>query len=69
MPETEAKPGGIEFEDSIKQCEEEMVELEWLSSKVTNTMSRAGAMWLKGALEQRFETELMPMFRDAMPDD
>jgi len=71
MHETEAKPGGVEFEDSIKPCEEEMEELEWLNSKIAETMSRTGAMWLKGALEQRLaiETELMPMLRDAMPDD
>ena len=66
--ETEAKPGGIEFEDWIQPCEEEMEELEKPKSKMV-TMSPAGAMWLKGALEQRLETELMPMFRDALPDD
>ena len=38
-------------------------------AKIAKTMSPAGAMWLKGALEQRLETELMPMFRDAMPND
>ena len=69
MHETEAKPGGIEFEDSIKPCEEEMEQLEWLNSKIAKTMSPAGVMWLKGALEQRLETELMPMFRDAVPND
>jgi hypothetical protein len=60
--ETEAKPGGIESEDWIKPCEEdlEIEELEKLKSKM-KTMSRAGAMWLKGALGQRL--------RDAMPDD
>jgi hypothetical protein len=46
-----------------------MEELEWLNSKIAETMSRTGAMWLKGALGQQLETELMPMFRDAMPDD
>ena len=50
MYETEAKPGGIEFEDSIKPCEEETEELEWLNSKIAKPMSRAGAMWLKGML-------------------
>ena len=46
-----------------------MEELEWLNSKIAKTVSRAGAMWLKGALEQRLETELVPIFRDALPDD
>ena len=64
--ETEAKPRGIEFEDWIKPCEGKMEELEKLKSKML-TMSPAGAMWLKGALEQRLETELMPMSRDALP--
>ena len=68
MREAEAKPGGIEFEEWIKPGEEEMEELEKLKSKMA-TMSRTGAMWLKGALEQQLETELMPMFCDAMPDD
>lgn len=45
-----------------------MEELEKLKSKKV-IMSPAGAMWLKGALEQQLETELMPMFGDAMPDD
>ena len=69
MREAEAKPGGIEPEDSIKLCEEEMEELEWLNSKIAKAMSPAGAMWLKDALEQRLETELMPMLCDAMPDN
>ena len=46
----------------------EELALEKLKSKML-TMSPAGAMWLKCALEQRLETELMPMFRDALPDD
>ena len=45
-----------------------MEELEKLKSKMA-TMSRTGAMWLKGALEEQLETELMPMFCDAMPGD
>ena len=79
MHETEAKPGGVEsevgvpasadIEDSIRPCEGEMEELEWLNSKIAKNMARAEAMWLKGALEQRLMTELMPMFRDAMQDD
>ena len=77
MHKTEAKPGGFEdrmhtsadIEDSIKPCEEEMKVLEWLNSTIAKTMSRAGAMWLEGALEQRLETEPMSTFRDAMPDD
>ena len=79
MREAESKPGGIEFEEWIKPGEEEieewikpgeeeMEELEKLKSKMA-TMSRTGAMWLKGALEQQLETELMPMFCDATPDD
>ena len=68
MREAESKPGGIEFEEWIKPGEEEMEELEKLKSKMA-TMSRTGVMWLKGALEQQLETELMPMFCDAMPDD
>ena len=59
---------GFEFEDWIKPCEEEMEKLKKLKSKMV-TVSLAGAMWLKGELEQRLETELMPMFRDAMPND
>ena len=68
LGEAESKPGGIEFEERIKPGEEEMEELEKLKSKMA-TMSRTGVMWLKGALEQQLETELMPMFCDAMPDD
>ena len=59
-------------EDWIKPCEEEIEELEKLKSKmVTICMSPAGAVWLKGALEQRLEKDLklMPMFRDALPND
>ena len=76
--ETEAKPGGVEsevgvpasadIEDWIKPCEKEMEELMKLKSKMV-TKSPAGTVWLKGALEQRLETELMPMFRGALPDD
>ena len=69
MRDAEANPGGIEFEEWIKPGEEEMEELEWLTSKIPKAMSPAGAMWLKNALEQRLETERMPMLRDAMPDD
>ena len=76
--ETEAKPGGIEYEDDaradiedrtqLQPCEEEMEELEKLKSKMF-TMSFEGAMWLKDALEQALETELMPMLGDALPID
>ena len=45
-----------------------MEELEWLNLKIAKAMSPAGAMWLRDALEQRLETEHMPMLRDAMPD-
>ena len=46
-----------------------MEELEkWKVKSKMVTMSPTGAMWLKGALERRLETELMAMFRDAMPD-
>ena len=79
--ETDAKPGGIEYEDGaratgaeiedrtqLQPCEEEMEELEKLKSKMF-TMSFEGAMWLKDALEQALETELMPMLGDALPID
>ena len=56
-----------DIEDWIKPCEEEMEELEKLKSKMVN-MSPAGAIWLQRALGQRLEIELMPMFRDALPD-
>ena len=56
------------FEDWVKPCYEEIQEVEKLKSKMV-TISPAGAMLLKGAVEQRLETELMPMFHDAMPDD
>ena len=68
MREAEAKPREIEFEEWIKPGEEEMGQLEKFKSEMA-TMSRTRAMWLKGALEQQLETELMPMFCDAMPDD
>ena len=62
-------PASADIDDAIKPCEAEMEEPEWLNSKIAKIMSRAGAMWLKGALEQRLETGRMPMFRDATPGD
>ena len=35
---------GVEFEDSIRPCEKEMEELEWLNSKIAKAVSPAGVM-------------------------
>ena len=79
----EANPRGMESEDDsraiedrtqLQPCEEEMEELEKLKSTMF-TISFEGAMWLKDALEQEPQTELMPthrtqlQLRDALPVD
>ena len=66
--ESEDDSRTIEDRTQLKPCEEEMEELEKLKSTMF-TMSFEGDMWLKDALEQALETELMPMLGDALPID